>query len=469
MSEPLQKLPLNNLVTTVRITQPPKHHWFGFHDLVATNAANDRVLALESDSIARPPLPGDTASNGYIDLGTGTYVPICRTRTFNYPQGARQQWLGNSDRFLCNDRETDGRLVCRVCDARTARVVNTLPFPVHCAAYRAKLGFFVDYDRLHWVGGYGYVGGQPVSLKDIPDDDGIMVGDLHAATARLLVPLSAIAAHGEMRARCTGYPHYVTHLLLNPSQTRLAFLHRYRVPDGGEITRLMTIGIDGSDIRCLAKGFLSHFDWLDDTRLIIWGREESGLCAFRESPYLRMPGVLQLSRAAKQVMRSVRRHRGVSGKTPLAQSKSFLIVHDQEGGEHIPIAIGALTEDGHPMVNPLNRRWVSNDTYPDPLGVRTLMLFDIRTGSRTDLGRYAMMQERPDASSFDVKACLAGLAACIRRRFPEELYLFTRSGYHCDLHPRWSSNGRSIFFDSIHEGTRQIYQARLDDNLLSGT
>lgn len=41
--------------------------------------------------------------------------------------------------------------------------------------------------------------------------------------------------------------------------------------------------------------------------------------------------------------------------------------------------------------------------------------------------------------------------------FTRELYAFTRSGLHCDLHPRWRGDGTQVAFDSIHEGTPQPY------------
>ena len=33
----------------------------------------------------------------------------------------------------------------------------------------------------------------------------------------------------------------------------------------------------------------------------------------------------------------------------------------------------------------------------------------------------------------------------------------------CDLHPRWSPDGRSVTFDSVHDGSRQIYIADVSD------
>ncbi len=41
--------------------------------------------------------------------------------------------------------------------------------------------------------------------------------------------------------------------------------------------------------------------------------------------------------------------------------------------------------------------------------------------------------------------------------FVPEPYRETYS--RCDLHPRWRPDGRAIAFNSVHEGSRQIYLA----------
>jgi Tol biopolymer transport system component len=33
--------------------------------------------------------------------------------------------------------------------------------------------------------------------------------------------------------------------------------------------------------------------------------------------------------------------------------------------------------------------------------------------------------------------------------------------FRCDLHPRWSRDGRQVCFDSAHEGSRQLYVLEL--------
>lgn len=443
-----------------RITAGPKHHLFGFHDLVQTNAKGDLALSLEVDNISHPPLPGETCLSGVVSSCGGEFMPVHKTHTWNYPQGARQQWIGESDLFTCNDRDDKGSLISHICDGRHREVKETLPFPVHCLA--GNQAFFFNYDRIHSVGGYGYKPMQKCPTKklkeDLPNDDGLFVGDIYSKKHHLLVSISDIASCGEKGPVKTGYPHYVTHALLNPAGTRIAFLHRYRVVDGGETTRLMTIGVDGHGLRCLGKGFLSHFTWISNDELLIWGENQYALCAFRELPYLRIPGVLQGMLLAKKLMRGMRGLRKSSiANSNIIQRKAFLKIKDDDSGVVDKIALGVLKEDGHPMSRPGELTFLINDTYPDSNGDRTLMFYDVVNNKRTDIGKYRMIFESPNCENFDLDAAKSSMDRRVLKKSNLKDFLFYRSGYHCDLHPRWSANGKIAFFDSIHEGSRQIY------------
>jgi len=95
-------------------------------------------------------------------------------------------------------------------------------------------------------------------------------------------------------------------------------------------------------------------------------------------------------------------------------------------GERSIVGAGVLIEDGHVSFSP-DRRWVLNDTYPDRYDMRTLMLYRWADGERIDLARL----HSPKA------------------RWWGEI--------RCDLHPRWSRDGKRICIDSVHNGERQMY------------
>lgn len=457
---------LNMQYIVRRITNGPKHHLFGFHDLVQTNAKGDLALSLEVDDISHPPLPGETCKFGVVPAEGGEFIPIHATHTWNYPQGARQQWVGDGDLFTCNDRDDKGNVFAWIADGRIGETIDKLPFPVHCIDSTRRLAFWFDYDRVYSCGGYGYCPLCNCSkhrLVDIPCDGGIWAGNLKTGDFDLLASLEDVASCGEKRPVRTGFPHYVTHFMLSPSGKRMAFLHRYRVPDGGETTRLMTIGTDGGTMRCLAKGFLSHFTWISDDELIIWGENQPAISAMREATYLRIPGVLQSAMVAKKLIRLVRILRGwhavnSQNGASLSQSKAFLRIRDASESCVEKIAVGFLTEDGHPMANPRALTLLVSDTYPHADGKRTLMFYDIHTEKRINVGMFQMIPNKPNPDSFDLNAAQSGMDSRVLKKSDMRLYLFARSGFHCDLHPRWSYDGKAAFFDSIHEGTRQIYR-----------
>lgn len=85
--------------------------------------------------------------------------------------------------------------------------------------------------------------------------------------------------------------------------------------------------------------------------------------------------------------------------------------------------------DGHPSVN--GRRLVT-DSYPDKARLQHLRIVDFDTGRVEHIGSF--------------------------------FHGFRYSGpQRCDLHPRFSTDGQTVFLDSIHDGRRRLYRIDLRD------
>tara|TARA_R110002049_G_scaffold79853_1_gene203152 strand:- start:2810 stop:4063 length:1254 start_codon:yes stop_codon:yes gene_type:complete len=94
--------------------------------------------------------------------------------------------------------------------------------------------------------------------------------------------------------------------------------------------------------------------------------------------------------------------------------------------EFYPIGQGVLTEDGHPSFS-ADDDWMLTDTYPDKSRMSSLLLYNLSSNKVYNLGEF-----------------LSPL------KFTSEL--------RCDLHPRFNAYGNKITFDSVHEGTRGLYE-----------
>lgn len=68
---------------------------------------------------------------------------------------------------------------------------------------------------------------------------------------------------------------------------------------------MLTVGTDGSDLRCLTFGFLSHFDWKDNDSIFIWGRAASSLDSMRSNPLFSNPFVKPFLSFAKAVAKNI--------------------------------------------------------------------------------------------------------------------------------------------------------------------
>ena len=87
---------------------------------------------------------------------------------------------------------------------------------------------------------------------------------------------------------------------------------------------------------------------------------------------------------------------------------------------------GVMTENGHCSYLP-GGEWTLNDTYPDKNRQQHLYLYLVATGRKVALGSF---------------------------HAPPEY----QGEWRCDLHPRFSPDGRRVVIDSAHEGRgRQLH------------
>jgi len=82
-------------------------------------------------------------------------------------------------------------------------------------------------------------------------------------------------------------------------------------------------------------------------------------------------------------------------------------------------------EDGHPSFSP-DKQWMLTDTYPDLSRMSFLLLYNESKDIFIKLGRFY----QPIKFNGEIR---------------------------CDLHPKWSRDGKFISFDSCHNGKRCIY------------
>lgn len=329
------------------ITRGPKGHWFSYYDKLQFDTTGRYALGMELDIQRRKPSPDDVIRLGMIDLEDGDrWIELGESRAWGWQQGCMLQWLpGSKSEVLYNDRRGDSYLAV-ILDVFTGES-RTIPRPIYAVSPDGKQGVSVNFARTDDTRpGYGYKGViDPFADELHPADDGIYLVDLVSGKSRLVVTLDQIASIP--RDTTTDGKHWFNHLLYNPDGTRLIFLHRaYERPvkEGKWVTRMFTIGSDGSDLHCVNNhAMVSHFIWRDPRHILAWAIE---------------PGI----------------------------GRRFFLYEDMSDSHEV-IGEGILKKDGHCTYSP-DGQWILTDLYPDEKRMQTLMLFRPSDSKLVTLGRF---------------------------------------------------------------------------------
>lgn len=410
-------------VREVFVTKGPRRHFFGYYDKSPLDASGRRLLCHAVDFDGRLVAGGDRAQVGFWDLEGGEYHRLGESRAFNWQLGSMLQWLGPGfdARVVFNARAEDGRRFGAVVHDFDTGESRELPRTVYSLDPRGHWAVTPSFERHAFCRpGYDYAGVRDERFAgDRPDGDGIFRLDLATGESRRIVATRELIRDRPHTSMAEG-AHYLEHLLVSPDGGRVAFLHRWRLRDGGVYTRCFTCDAEGGDRFMLPDaGRYSHGCWLDARRFLIVGLRSGTFSKARYGSRL-----AALTRPALKLFRRVAERAAGRWLRRRLAADAFLSFVDGEGLERV-IGEGVLTEDGHPSVRP-GGRWLLVDTYPDAEGRQHLIALDLESGEARRLGSFATPRDHRS------------------------------TGWRCDLHPRWSRDGDMVVIDSLHTGSRQM-------------
>ena len=371
----------------IALTRGPEHHFFGYYDIQTWDSTGKYVLALESDFDDRFPTAGDTAVVGMVGWETRRFHPLTETRAWNLQQGCMLHWLPTAPdrKIIYNDRDGD-RFVSVVMDVFSGEK-RVLSRPVAGLTHDGRKAFSLNYARMRQcrrVVGYAGVDDPNIDVPH-PDDDGLFLLDLETGESELLVSFAQafeLNPDPDLRHRSMWF----NHTTVNTDDSRVSWHACYNPAagprQGVRTSAFFVANLDGSGLTCLTPYYhVSHHDWLDPERLLVW--------------------------------------------TDLVGEGEHFYLFNVLTRESEVIAPEAITVDGHCSFA-RDGAWLLVDTYPDQNRQQTLQLWDRRQHRLTVLGRFYSPP-------------------------------YARGDVRCDLHPRWDRHDRWIAFDSVHEGSRQVY------------
>ena len=380
------------------ITKGPHEHFLASYFAINSWSPDNRyVLVLETDVNGRLSKAGEPCTVGVVDTrGGNRFIPFAETRAWNFQEAAMGHWLPwGKDIVLFNDFR-DGRFVCVVMNWRTKETVRVIPHPVGAVSPDGRKAISLNYARIRLTRpGYGYAGpGQDPLVGDAwPENDGLWLVDLETGDAKLIVPVAAV---------------------------------RGKVPEVGENGLFYfchtVFSRDGGRVFWLARGI----DWYDPVAEKAGPWTTTAFTCRTDGSEIRrcFPG----------------RDWGGSHFNWLDDRTMVVTVYPKEighGAWHVKFTVGEeenvkrlapglLDWDGHCVWSP-NGNWMSSEGYFDKTNKRNWVLMRAADEAVIPVGSFFV----PEA--------------------------YGSGDWRCDLHARWRPDGRQLGFNSVHEGSRQVY------------
>lgn len=384
------------------VTFGPKDHLLASYFAINSWSDDGRyLLVLETGLNGRLPKAGERCTIGVVDLEDGNrFIPVSTTACWNFQEAAMGHWLDN-DTILFNDLR-DGGFKAVVMDWRTGKDIRVLPMPVSAVSEDRTWAVSINYARLYLARpDYGYAGGGQNARETVewPEDDGLWVMDLRTGDAKLVLSVAQ-------------------------GRTLMAIPEAEKDKPGNPLSYYCHTAIskDGAKIFFLARAV----SWFDESKNLSSKHKTTSFTVNRDGTDLRrcFPDGWGGSHFNWSPDGS---HKMLVTTTIPGNAWPSLVEFDVGRENEVRrIGSGILDQDWHCVYSP-NGKFMSGEAYPNGNEDRCWILLRIEDELVKPLGAFHV----PSA--------------------------YRQNYWRCDLHARWRKDGKQLAFNSVHEGSRQVY------------
>ena len=380
------------------ITTGPHDHLFAsYYGVNAWSSDGRYVLALETDLNGRLPAPGEKAKVGVVDVqAPGTFITVAETTCWNFQEGTMAHWLPQEpDTFVYNDFR-DGKFVAVIVNWRT-HAERIVPWPVSAVTRDGTKAISINYARMRLTRpDYGYAGGgqDPREGVVFPEDDGLFLVDLKTGEAKLIVSIAQVRDQVPAVKEGRNPLSYFCHTVFSKDGKRVFWLSR---------------SVDWYD-----KATATHPMW--QTTAFTCDADGRNIRRCFPDGW----GASHFNWKDDRTMVVTANYREA-----IWTHVEFTV--GEEENVH-RLAQGLLDWDGHCLYSPDGKFIASDsDQMCGKLYQRFIALYRLEDGAVKSLGSFPI----PEA--------------------------YRGEYWRCDLHGRFRPDGGQFGFNSVHEGSRQLY------------